>query len=161
VAQSELDAVRALLGAKSRPVGWEERRRRIEEVGLAWPIADDIKLDAVDLDGVRAEWSIAPGADPSRALMFFHGGGYCSGSILSHRRMATEAGRAGGLRALAVGTPASSRGAARWRTRARSFGVICSGSARAPGSGVRPRLPKPANGGTRWAGPAALRTSGG
>ena len=34
--------------------------------------------------------------------MFFHGGGYCSGSIVSHRRMVTEAGRAGGLRTLAV-----------------------------------------------------------
>jgi monoterpene epsilon-lactone hydrolase len=35
-------------------------------------------------------------------LMFFHGGGYCSGSIVSHRRMVTEAGRAGGMRTLAV-----------------------------------------------------------
>jgi epsilon-lactone hydrolase len=103
VAESEIDAVRALLSAKPRPVGWEERRRRIDEVGSVWPVAADIKLEPVDLDGVRAEWSIAPGADPSRVLMFFHGGGYCSGSIVSHRRMATEAGRAGGLRTLAVG----------------------------------------------------------
>ena len=35
--------------------------------------------------------------------MYFHGGGYCSGSIVSHRRLVTEAGRAGGLRTLAVG----------------------------------------------------------
>ena len=103
MAQSEIDAVRALLGAKPRPVGWEERRYRIDEVGSVWPVADDIRLEAVDLDGVRAEWSIAPGGDPSRVLMFFHGGGYCSGSIVSHRRMVTEAGRAGGLRTLAVG----------------------------------------------------------
>jgi len=103
VAQSEIDAVRALLSAKPRPVGWEERRRRIEEVGSVSPVADDVKLEAVDLDGVAAEWSIVPGSDPSRVLMFFHGGGYCSGSILSHRRMVTEAGRAGALRTLAVG----------------------------------------------------------
>jgi epsilon-lactone hydrolase len=103
VAQSEIDAVRALLGAKPRPVGWEERRQRIDEVGSVWPVAGDVKLEAVDLDGVPCEWSIVPGSDPSRALMFFHGGGYCSGSILSHRRLVTEAGRAGGLRTLAVG----------------------------------------------------------
>ena len=101
--QSEIDAVRALLGAKPRPVGWDERRRRLDEVGAGWPVADDVKLDAVDLDGVPGEWSIVPGADASRVLMFFHGGGYCSGSIVSHRRMVTEAGRAGGLRTLAVG----------------------------------------------------------
>jgi monoterpene epsilon-lactone hydrolase len=36
-------------------------------------------------------------------LMFFHGGGYCSGSIKSHRRLVTEAGGAAGMRTLAVG----------------------------------------------------------
>jgi epsilon-lactone hydrolase len=51
---------------------------------------------------VPAEWSIAPGSDPSRVLLFFHGGGYCSGSIVSHRRMVTEAGRAAKVRTLAV-----------------------------------------------------------
>jgi acetyl esterase/lipase len=99
--QTEIDAVRALLSGKPRPVGWEERRRRIEEVGAVWPVADDVKLEPADLDGVPGEWSIVPGADPSRVLIYFHGGGYCSGSIVSHRRLATEAGRAGGLRALA------------------------------------------------------------
>jgi len=34
--------------------------------------------------------------------MFFHGGGYCSGSIQSHRRLVTEAGRAARMRTLAV-----------------------------------------------------------
>jgi monoterpene epsilon-lactone hydrolase len=102
MAQTEIDAIRALLSAQPRPVGWAERRRRIEEVGAVWPVADDVKLEPVDLDGVKGEWSIAPGADVSRALIYFHGGGYCSGSIPSHRRLVTEAGRAGGLRALAV-----------------------------------------------------------
>jgi monoterpene epsilon-lactone hydrolase len=102
VPQTEIDAVRALLSAKPRPVGWEERRRRIEEVGAVWPVADDVKLEPVDLGGVMGEWSIVPGADASRVLMYFHGGGYCSGSIVSHRRLVTEAGRAGGLRTLAV-----------------------------------------------------------
>ena len=100
---SEIDAIRALLRSKPRPVGWAERRQRLDEVGSVWPIADDVELDAVDLDGVPAEWSIVRGSDASHVLLFFHGGGYCSGSIRSHRRMVTEAGRAGGLRTLAVG----------------------------------------------------------
>jgi monoterpene epsilon-lactone hydrolase len=103
MAQSEIDAIRALLGAKPRPVGWEERRHRIDEVGSVWPVAGDVKLEAADLDGFSGEWSIAPGSDLSRVLMFFHGGGYCSGSIVSHRRMVTEAGRAAAARTLAVG----------------------------------------------------------
>src|SRR6187399_1445514 len=100
---SEIEEIRKLLTSKPRPVGWAERRHRIEEVGAVWPVADDITLTPVDIGGMSAEWSLAPGSDPSRVLMYFHGGGYCSGSIISHRRMVTEAGRAAGVRTLAIG----------------------------------------------------------
>ena len=103
MAQSEIEAVRALLGSKPRPVDWPERRKRLDEVGSVWSVADDIKLAAVNVNGLPGEWSIVPGSDPSRVLMFFHGGDYCSGSILSHRRLVTEAGRAAGARTLAIG----------------------------------------------------------
>jgi epsilon-lactone hydrolase len=103
VDQSEIQVLRALLSSKPRPIGWAERRARLDEVGAYWPVADDVELNPVDLDGVPGEWSMVPGRDPSRVLLFFHGGGYCSGSIDSHRRMATEAGRAAGVRTLAVG----------------------------------------------------------
>ena len=102
MAQSEIEAVRALLSSKPRSVGWPERRQRLDDVGSVWPVADDVKLVAVDISGVPGEYSIVPGSDPSRVLIFFHGGGYCSGSILSHRRMVTEAGRAAGTRTLAI-----------------------------------------------------------
>jgi len=100
--QSEIEAIRTLLGSKPRPVGWEQRRERIDEVGSVWPVADDITLESVDANGVPGEWSMAPGSDPTRVFMFFHGGGYCSGSIRSHRRLVTEAGRAAGARTLAL-----------------------------------------------------------
>jgi acetyl esterase/lipase len=103
MAQHEIEAIRTLLTSKPRPVGWAERRQRLDDVGSVWPVAADITLTAVDLGGLPGEWSIAPGSDASRVLLFFHGGGYCSGSIRSHRRLVTEAGRAAGVRTLAVG----------------------------------------------------------
>jgi len=103
MAQCEIEAIRALLGSKPRPVEWPERRNRLDEVGSVWPVADDVKVTSVDVNGVPGEWSIVPGSDSSRVLMFFHGGGYCSGSIVSHRRLITEAGRAAGIRTLAIG----------------------------------------------------------
>lgn len=102
MATNEIDVVRALLGARPRPVGWAERRQRIDEVGSVWPVAADVALEPVDIGGVPGEWSIVPGSDPSRVLVYFHGGGYCSGSIVSHRRLVTEVGRAAGLRTLAI-----------------------------------------------------------
>ena len=93
--QNEIATIRALLGAKPRPVGWAERRQRLDEIGSVWPVAPDVMLSSVDIDGIPGERSTVATSDSSRVLMFLHGGGYCSGSILSHRRMVSEAGRAG------------------------------------------------------------------
>ncbi len=103
MAQSEIDAIRELLTSKPRLVGWPQRRKRLDDVGSIWPVAEDGKITSVDVNGLPGEWSIVPESDASRVLVFFHGGGYCSGSILSHRRLVTEAGRAAGVRTLAVG----------------------------------------------------------
>jgi acetyl esterase/lipase len=100
---TEIDAIRELLGSKPRPTGWAERRVRLDEVGSTWPVADDVRVEPVDLGGIPGEWSTTPGSDASKVLVFFHGGGFCSGSILSHRRLVTEAGRKAGRRTLAVG----------------------------------------------------------
>ena len=102
MADREIDVIRQLLTSKPRPIGWAERRARLDEVGSVWPVAADIACESVDCDGVPGEWSLAPGSDSSKVLLFFHGGGYCSGSIASHRRMVTEAGRAMRMRTLAL-----------------------------------------------------------
>ena len=102
MADSEIDAIRTLLGSKPRPVGWSERRQRLDEVGSTWPVASDVTCEAVDCDGVPGEWSLVPGSEPLKVLLYFHGGGYCSGSIASHRRLVTEAGRAARMRTLAI-----------------------------------------------------------
>jgi acetyl esterase/lipase len=100
---SEIGTIRTLLTSKPRPKGWAERRARLDEVGSVWPPAGDVKFGTVDASGVPAEWSLAPASDAAQVLIYFHGGGYCSGSIRSHRRLVSEAGRAAAVRTLAVG----------------------------------------------------------
>src|SRR5262249_38263306 len=102
IPRSEIDAVRELLRSKPRPAGFSERRERLDAIGSTAPLARDISLEPIDANGVPAEWSLAPGSDASRVLLFFHGGRYCSGSIVSHRSMVTEAGRAARARTLAL-----------------------------------------------------------
>jgi acetyl esterase/lipase len=102
MSRSEIDAVRELLRSRPRPTGFAERRERLDAIGSTSPLATDIRLEATDANGVAAEWSLAPGSDPSRVLLFFHGGGYCSGSIVSHRGIVTEVGRSARMRTLAV-----------------------------------------------------------
>ena len=45
---------------------------------------------------------LEPPADPACVILFLHGGGYVSGSLASHRPLATEIGRVCGARTLAL-----------------------------------------------------------
>ncbi|QRG05873.1 alpha/beta hydrolase [Xanthobacter dioxanivorans] len=99
---SEIDALRALIAASPRPQTLAERRERMEAVTAIDPVDEDIRLVPVSAGGVPGEWSLAPGADAARVLLFLHGGGYSSGSLRSHRTMVTGAGRAAGIRTLAI-----------------------------------------------------------
>jgi monoterpene epsilon-lactone hydrolase len=95
MSENEIAALRALLASRPpRPASVEGRRERMDALGDVYRVAEDIRLEPVSADGVPAEWSVAPGAEESRVLLYLHGGGFCAGSIISHRAMVTEAGRA-------------------------------------------------------------------
>jgi epsilon-lactone hydrolase len=98
----EIEALRIVLTARPRPPGLADRRQRLDALGAHYTIDPKIRLEPVETGSLKAEWSTAPAADPSRAILFLHGGGYISGSIESHRPLATEIGRAAGARTLAL-----------------------------------------------------------
>jgi epsilon-lactone hydrolase len=62
--QGEIEVIRALLSSKPRPVGWAERRQRLDDVGSIWPVADDVKLAAVDVGGVPENGRLFPAVMP-------------------------------------------------------------------------------------------------
>jgi len=99
---SEIDELKKLFTAKPRPTSWGERRARMDEICAIDPPAGDIAFTPIVVGDLPAEWSLAPGSDEGRVLLYFHGGGYCSGSITSHRGMVSETGRAAGVRTLAI-----------------------------------------------------------
>jgi acetyl esterase/lipase len=102
MSENEITALRALLTSRPRPTSVAERRERLDALGNAYRPAEDIRLEPVSADGVPAEWSIAPGSDASRVLLYLHGGGFSAGSIVSHRAMVTETGRVAKARTLAI-----------------------------------------------------------
>jgi acetyl esterase/lipase len=51
-------------------------------------------LEPVDANGVPAEWVRADGVADDAALLYLHGGGYCIGSVRSHRGLAAALSRA-------------------------------------------------------------------
>jgi epsilon-lactone hydrolase len=102
MADADIAAFRDMLAARPRPTGAAERRQRLDDLGRALGIPADALLEPVDIDGVPAEWSTTPEADTARAVLYLHGGGYLAGSIVSHRYVAVEIGRAARARTLAL-----------------------------------------------------------
>jgi acetyl esterase/lipase len=100
---TEIDAIRRMLAARPRPADLAERRQRLDGLGAQYPLPADVRVEPVVANGVAAEWTATPGADPARVVLFLHGGGYVSGSLLSHRHMVAQAGREAGARTLALG----------------------------------------------------------
>lgn len=98
-----IGAIRAILSSSPRPPDLAGRRRRLDEVLGTFPLAPGTRAEAADAHGVPAEWTATPAADPSRVILYIHGGGYVSGSITSHRSMVSHLGLAAGARTLALG----------------------------------------------------------
>src|SRR5690349_5596266 len=102
MADAEIVALREKLTNRPRSDDYRQRRRDIDERGLAYGLQPDVKVEPVTANGVRAEWSWTPGATDDAALLYLHGGGYVIGSLDSHRHLVAEAGRAAGYWALAL-----------------------------------------------------------
>src|SRR5260370_13695130 len=67
-----------------------------------FPVGADIKREAVDAGGVKAEWLSAPDADVGRAVLYLHGGGYVIGSINTHRSLSANLSRPSQARVLVI-----------------------------------------------------------
>lgn len=62
----------------------------------------DARFEAVNANGVRAEWVSVPEVNPSHVILYFHGGGYSIGSAETHRDLVARLCRSAGARALSV-----------------------------------------------------------
>ncbi len=100
--EAELAAIRAMLASGTRPADLAGRRQRLDGLTARFEMPADVIVEPVDANGVQAEWTRTPAADPARVILFLHGGGYVAGSIQSHRHMLAQAGREAGTRTLAL-----------------------------------------------------------
>src|SRR6266403_1169191 len=104
MSQQQLQQIIQLL--KSQPItgspSVEETRAGFEKLAGMFPVDADVKSEPVNAGGVKSEWVTAPGADPGRAVLYLHGGGYVIGSINTHRTFAGRISRAAKARVLVI-----------------------------------------------------------
>jgi acetyl esterase/lipase len=101
------EALQQIIAAlRSRPipldVSWADRRKAMEEWQAGLKIPAEVKTQAVDAGGVRAEWIWRPDSDLDRAILYLHGGGYAIGSIATHRYLMQSVSQASGARVLGI-----------------------------------------------------------
>jgi epsilon-lactone hydrolase len=102
MADPEIVALRAKLATRVRAPEIVQRRRDFDTRSQEYQIAPDVTIEPVTANGVPAEWSVTPDAARDSAILFLHGGGYVIGSLISHRHMVSEVGRAARTRTLAL-----------------------------------------------------------
>lgn len=82
-----------------------ELRRLMNEGVAGWPAPEvprGVRIEPVDIDGMAAEWVVAPLARKDRRLLYLHGGAFMFGSPRSHRMMTAALSRRCGVSVLAI-----------------------------------------------------------
>lgn len=104
MASKELQAVIQMIksGQLPKETSIEERRALMEAGAAMVPLAPDVKCEPVDAGGITAEYVSTPESDEGRVIYYLHGGGYMTGSIITHREMTSRMARAAKARVLMI-----------------------------------------------------------
>jgi acetyl esterase/lipase len=78
----------------------QERRAFMDRTARLLPVVRGTRVTPVDAGGVPSDWVVAPTADRAATFLYFHGGGYLTGSSQTHRALASRISRASGARLL-------------------------------------------------------------
>src|SRR5258708_2858395 len=82
-------------------------RAWVEEATSHTPIADNVRIARVTCGPCDGDRIVPEGGDPSRLIIFYHGGGFFFCSSRTHRVTASNLARAAGCAHLATGTRGS------------------------------------------------------
>lgn len=79
-----------------------EMRANMEATTGAVPPPADVAYEPTRVGGVPAEWARASDVSATGAVLYFHGGGYCVGSVRTHRLLVGALSRACGAPVLSL-----------------------------------------------------------
>ncbi len=97
-AERALSELMAAKGRVKRPIA--DLRREWERRAEAEPLPEGLKTSAVTAGGVIAEWVIHPDCDSDAVFILLHGGGFCSGGPVTHRKFAAYLSKATNMKVL-------------------------------------------------------------
>jgi acetyl esterase/lipase len=96
--QMVIDTLRG--GPVPRDQTIQQQRVALDALTAMAPPQADASYTPTEIAGRPAAWICADGARQDRTLLYLHGGGYCIGSLKTHRGLATDLSRAAAARVL-------------------------------------------------------------
>jgi monoterpene epsilon-lactone hydrolase len=89
MAHTGIDLIRQMLGDAGLDDGdIYVRRASLEALAGSVPAPDGVAVEPTTLGGRPAEWIVPEGVGRERVVLYLHGGGYCEGSLNTHRNLA-------------------------------------------------------------------------
>ncbi len=79
-----------------------EQRAALEQMSTGSGPPEGITVEPVSLGGRRGEWLIPTTGASDAAVLYLHGGGYCIGSLDTHRQLAGRIAVATGCRVVTL-----------------------------------------------------------
>lgn len=105
--QADQDAVEAVIAKVKSVYGRWRRDTQLAQMRADWnelfSATGNEDVTPVTALSVPCEWVTAPGANLNRVVIYFHGGGFQVGSLLSHRELMACISAVTGARVLGVG----------------------------------------------------------
>lgn len=77
-------------------------RQAMLALTTAAPLPSDIRYEPDSLGPVAVEWAVPTNAAPESVICYLHGGGYCLGSVATHRTLVGAIARAACARVVSV-----------------------------------------------------------
>ena len=95
-----IERVRRTYGSWKRDTTVAQMRQDWDELFAG--VAVEAQIEDIDAGGVKAQWVRAPGASGPQVIIYFHGGGFQVGSLVSHRELMAGLSAAARCRVLGV-----------------------------------------------------------
>lgn len=92
--------LKAFTANQSAGFDLEASRNGLEMLSSLTPLAPDVNVEKIMIDGIPAEWVCAPNAAQDRVFLYLHGGAYIMGSCNTHRSLAAKLSRTTAARVL-------------------------------------------------------------
>jgi epsilon-lactone hydrolase len=92
--------LKASLTNQTQEFSIDAARRGLEALSAFTPVAPDVKVERLSVEGIPAEWVTAPNAKEERVFLYLHGGAYIMGSCNTHRFLASKLSRSTASRVL-------------------------------------------------------------